>query len=317
VKLVVDVSAPVDSVPPRVLLPLHPSDAVHEVAFVEVQVRVDAALVATDVGLAVSVIVGGGTTVTVAVWLTLPPTPEHTSVKLVVVVNAPVDWLPPVVLVPVQPPDALQAAASVEVHVSIDEPPLATAVGCASSVTVGGGTTLTVADWLPLPPGPEHVSMKVVVAVSAPVDCVPLRDLVPLQPSEAVQVEALVTFHVRVDDPPVAMDVGLAVSDTEGVALTVTVTVCWALPPGPVHVSMKLVVAVSAPVDCVPTRGRLPLHPSDAVHEVASVELQTSIDDPPLATLVGLAVSAIDGGGRSATVAVWLALPPVPEHVSV
>ena len=60
-------------------------EAVHEVAFVEDQVNVDAEPLATLVGLAVSVTVGaggGGTavTVTVADALALPPAPVQVSV---------------------------------------------------------------------------------------------------------------------------------------------------------------------------------------------------------------------------------------------
>jgi hypothetical protein len=53
-----------------------------------------------------------------------------------------------------------------------------------------------------------------------------------------VHVAALVTVHVRLADPPLAMLAGFAVSDTEGASVTVTVTVWWALPLGPVHVSV-------------------------------------------------------------------------------
>jgi hypothetical protein len=83
--------------------------------------------------------------------------PEHVSVKLAVAVSAPVDWLPLVAFVPDQSPDALHTVASVELQVSVAEPPLAVVVGFAVSVTVGGATTVTVAVWLALPPTPEHV----------------------------------------------------------------------------------------------------------------------------------------------------------------
>ena len=75
-------------------------------------------------------------------------------------VSAPVDWLPPEgVLVPDQPPEAVQELASVEDQVSIEDPPYATDVGFATSDTVGvgGGDTVTVADALPLPSEPVQV----------------------------------------------------------------------------------------------------------------------------------------------------------------
>ena len=60
------------------LAPLQPPVAVHEVALVELQVRVDAVPLATEVGFAVNVTVGAGTTVTVAVaTLLVPPAPLH------------------------------------------------------------------------------------------------------------------------------------------------------------------------------------------------------------------------------------------------
>mgnify|MGYP007070587297 FL=1 len=53
----------------------------------------------------------------------------------------------------------------------------------------------------------------------------------------AVQVVVLVELQVRVDEPPVAMEVGAAVRVTIGAlaALTVTVAVLVTVPPGPVH----------------------------------------------------------------------------------
>jgi len=67
------------------------------------------------------------------------------SVKLVVAVSVPVDWLPLVALAPLQASDAVQLVALVELHVSVEEPPPVTEVGLAVSVTVGAGATLTVA----------------------------------------------------------------------------------------------------------------------------------------------------------------------------
>ena len=65
----------------------------------------------------------------------------------------------------------MQLVALVELQVSVEEAPLAIEAGVAAIVTVGAGVaTVTVADWLPLPPRPVHVSVKVAVALSAPVD---------------------------------------------------------------------------------------------------------------------------------------------------
>ena len=69
-------STPVLNVPLVALAPLQPPEAVHEVAFVELHVNVEAAPLATDVGFALSVAVALGATVTVAVAELLgPPVP--------------------------------------------------------------------------------------------------------------------------------------------------------------------------------------------------------------------------------------------------
>jgi hypothetical protein len=62
-------------------------------------------------------------------------------------VSAPVDWVPLVPLLPDQPPEAVQAVALVEDHVSIELPPEAIVLGPALMVTVGAkDVTDTVAD---------------------------------------------------------------------------------------------------------------------------------------------------------------------------
>jgi hypothetical protein len=58
---------------------------------------------------------------------------------------------------------------------------------------------------------------------------------------------------------------------------------------------------------------------AEAVHAVASVELQLSWAEPFVATLVGLAVSATVGatGGLTVTAAEAVPLAPAPPHVIV
>jgi hypothetical protein len=59
---------------------------------------------------------------------------------------------------------------------------------------------------------------------------------VPDQPPEATQVVAFVELHVSMDDPPLAIAVGLAVKVTVGAGVlpaTVTATVVFAVPPAP------------------------------------------------------------------------------------
>jgi hypothetical protein len=84
---------------------------------------------------------------------------------------------------------------------------------------------------------------------------VPLTDLVPDHPPEAVQLVALLVVQFKVELPPLVIDVGLAVRFTVGAgggAVTVTVAEAELLPPDPVHVNVYIVVVVSAPVDCEP-----------------------------------------------------------------
>jgi hypothetical protein len=75
------------------------------------------------------------------------------------------------------------------------------------------------------------------------------------------------------------------------------------------------------PVDWLPEIALLPDHVPEATHEVALVDDQLSMEDPPLASEVGFAVSDTvgtgDGGGRpdTLTAAEALALPPEPVQV--
>ena len=112
---------------------------------------------------------------------------------------------------------------------------------------------------------------------------------------------------------------GLALSVTNGgKAGTVTVADCVAEPPGPVHVSSKSVVLVSAAVDQVPLSATAPLQPPEAIHAVALLELQVKSEVLPLVTVVGEADSVSVGAGLvTTTSADCEAEPPAPVHVSV
>ncbi len=154
---------------------------------------------------------------TVANALAIPPDPVQARANVLVLVNAPVDWLPEVALAPNQAPEAVQEVASVVDQVSVDDPPLVMDVGFAASDTVGtGGNTVTVADALAVPPDPMQARANVLVLVNAPVDWLPEVALAPDQAPEAVQEVALVEDQVSIDDPPLAIDVGFAASDTVG-----------------------------------------------------------------------------------------------------
>ena len=67
--------------------------------------------------------------------------------------------MPLTALVPVQAPEAVHEVALVEDQVKVDPLPLVTLVGLALMDTPGGGVaaTVTVADWLAVPPAPVQV----------------------------------------------------------------------------------------------------------------------------------------------------------------
>jgi hypothetical protein len=134
------VSAPVLCEPLVALVPLQPPEAVHEVALVELHVSMEAPPTAMDIGFAVNITVAAPEPemVTLAVAIVLaPPAPLQTNEYDVVAVSAPVLWVPLVALAPLQPPEAVHEVALVELHVSVDAPPLATEVGDALMDAVG------------------------------------------------------------------------------------------------------------------------------------------------------------------------------------
>jgi hypothetical protein len=230
-------------------------------------------------------------------------------------------------LAPDQAPDAVQDVASVEDQVSVEEPPLATELGFAESVTVGAGVVpvmLTWAEPLPVPPAPVQLRLNVLVVVKAPVDWVPETALLPDQAPDAVQDVALVEDQVSVEDPPLATEVGFAETDTVGAGVEAVILTCaeaLPVPPAPVQLRLNVLAVVKAPVDCVPETALVPDQAPDAVQDVALVEDQASVEAAPLATEVGFAeidtVGAGVGGGVPATLT-WveaLTLPFVPVQV--
>lgn len=71
---------------------------------------------------------------------------------------------------------------------------------------------------------------------------------------------------------------------------------------------------------CIPVIALLPLHAPDAVQEVALLELQLRVVDPPGDTDAGFALIVTVGCGAEAitlTVAVAFAVPPEPMQVIV
>jgi hypothetical protein len=76
-------------------------------------------------------------------------------------------WEPEVAFTPDHPPDAVQEPASVDDHVSVDDPPPAMLAGDAERDTVGSVVTVTSALINATPPAPMHVRIYVVVALGA------------------------------------------------------------------------------------------------------------------------------------------------------
>ncbi|MBV8804099.1 MAG: hypothetical protein JO042_03610 [Sinobacteraceae bacterium] len=126
--------------------------------------------------------------------------------------------------------------------------------------------------------------------MSAAVGAVPLVDSDPLQLPDPVHVVAFVELQVKVDVPPLETLVGVAVRVTVG-AGCVTVTAADAVPdpPAPVQVRVKVELEVSALLAALPLVDSDPLQAPEAVHDVAFVELQVSVEVPFAATVVGLA----------------------------
>jgi hypothetical protein len=110
------------------------------VTFAVVQFNVVEAPGATPGGDAVSWTEGDdeAPTFTVARATAPPPGPSQFNVKVVVDVMAALWALPLTARLPVQPPVAVHDAALLDVHVNIVVPPLATLLGLAVRLTVGG-----------------------------------------------------------------------------------------------------------------------------------------------------------------------------------
>src|SRR5512147_2392291 len=112
-----------------------------------------------------------------------------------------------------------------------------------------------------LPLVPEQLRLYVVSCVSGPTAALPDVGWVPLQPPDAVHVVTPALVQESVEDPFRSTLAGDAPSVTAGpAAATVTVADVLAEPPAPVHVSVYVEFAVSAPVVCVPEMVLLPDH---------------------------------------------------------
>jgi hypothetical protein len=230
---VVAATAPVDWVPPAANVPLHPLDAVQDVALSDVHVSVDASPGAMTEGLTANVAVG--IRLTAALALAVPPGPVQDKEYEVGPTIGPLLWLPLAASAPLHPPDAVQDVALLEVQVSVDDAPAATADGDAVRVTLGAARMLTVTATGALTPlGPAHVRENTLVAANGPVSWLPLAESMPLQLPDAVQAVAPTELQVSVEPLPMATFSGDAASCAVGGAFTAMVTLAvWLVPPGP------------------------------------------------------------------------------------
>ncbi len=147
------------------------------------------------------------------------------------------------------------------------------------------------------------------MAVSAPVLCEPLKDLLPLQPPAAAHDAALAEVQLNRALAPLATDPGNTVSVATGSTWIVTLTTVF-VPPAAVQVSENVVSAVSAPVLCEPLNDLLPVHPPDAVQVDAFDELQIRVDPPPLLTVFcEVLIDAVGGGAETEG-------PPPPQDAN-
>jgi hypothetical protein len=95
-----------------------------------------------------------------------------------------------------------------------------------------------------------------------------------------------------------------------------TVTLFDAEPSEPLQVSVYVVAALSGSVASDPLVASEPDHPPDAVQDATSFDDQVSVEVPPFATLVGLALRDTLGvPAATVTVADCEALPPGPVQV--
>ncbi len=189
------------------------------VAFWTVQFKVELPPTAIVGGEAVNWIAGRGwVTITGTLALPVPPGPVQASENTVVAASAAETSVPLVALAPVQPPLAVQVVAFVDDHVRLVDDPVVTDGGVAVNVTMGNTGAVTVTDALadPDPPVPEHVNVKLALAVSAAEVSVPLVALAPVQPPLAVQDVALVLDQVSAVVAPVVTLAGMADRVTVG-----------------------------------------------------------------------------------------------------
>jgi hypothetical protein len=165
---------------------------------------------ATVLGFALIWIVGApAATDTVTDWVAVPPSPVQASVNVEPVLIGPLDSEPLALRLPDQAPEAEQRVAFKLDQVSVELPPGTTVLGLAVSLISGAVlVTVTVADWVLVPPGPVQLKPNSEVFESAPVSHVPLVATGPFQAPLAAQLRAFLAFQVSVELAPATSVVG-------------------------------------------------------------------------------------------------------------
>lgn len=140
-------------------------------------------------------------------------------------------------------------------------------------------------------------------------DCVPEVDLIPPQPSPAIQEVAKLELQLREELCPLTIDVGLAVKVSvggfggSGGCDTVTCTLAVADPPGPVQLRVKVVLTVGRTTS-LPESGFDPLQTPVGldmpVHAVALAVVHLRVDPSPRLIAAGLACKLPSGEGAGA-----------------
>jgi len=152
----------------------------------------------------------------------------------------------------------------------------------AARVNVGTAVTVTVVELdAELPPSVQ-LRVYVLVAVKAPVDWLPDRVVVPAaKPAIQEQEVALVELQVIVEELPDVTEAGEALIET---VIMFTVTDLCTVPTALAQLRVYVLAAVKAPVDWLPDRVADPVKPDVQEQEVASVELQVIVVEPPEGT---------------------------------
>ncbi len=167
---------------------------------------------------------------------------------------------------PLQAPAAVQVVEFFDVQDSFEEPPDATLVGAAFSVTDGQGITVPLTRFATVPPSPLQVSHRSTnaPAVNGPTLAVPDVGLAPVHPALALHVFALVVDQFTVKKPFTVLDpVNVSVGADTAYALLDKVKTSAAVSQSGRRVRPKRGNARSCVILRFTVRARGKAHPAD------------------------------------------------------